>query len=132
MPCNTGRLRAWNSYGNVVLIERFKYQISLSDAEGIIFPYEYEHEITDPRIYVAGNNVPMGASHHRDRIFLTVPRRRPGIPATLNFVNTKALSGNTSPSFIPFPNLQTNELHVCENQLMQNSSIYLAHLTFLK
>lgn len=102
-------------YFNILFLStEFAFEISLSDAEGIIFPYEYEREITDPRVYIAGNNVPMGASHHRNRIFLTVPRRRPGIPATLNFVYTKTLSGNVSPSYIPFPNLQTNELHVCK------------------
>lgn len=90
----------------------------LLDSEGIIFPYQYEREITDSRIYIAGNNVPMGVSHHRNRLFITVPRRRPGVPATLSFVYTKNTSGNVSPSLIPFPSLQMNEVHVSIEILM--------------
>lgn len=61
--------------------------------------------------YVAYNNVPMGANHHNGRLFITVPRRRPGIPATLNFVSTKSTKG-TGPSLRPYPDISTNELHV--------------------
>lgn len=62
--------------------------------------------------YIAHNNVPMGASHYKGRIFLTVPRRRVGVPSTLNFVHTKSTKGS-SPSYKAFPNVEMNELHVC-------------------
>lgn len=53
----------------------------------------------------------MGASHYKGRIFLTVPRRRVGVPSTLNFVYTKNAKGS-SPSYKAFPSEEINELHV--------------------
>lgn len=53
----------------------------------------------------------MGATHYKDRIFLTVPRRRIGVPSTLNFIHTKSTKG-TSPSLRAFPNVEMNQLHV--------------------
>lgn len=61
--------------------------------------------------YIAYNNVPMGATHFKGKLFVTVPRRRPGIPSTLNYVSTKSTRG-TDPSFRPYPDLATNDLHV--------------------
>lgn len=59
--------------------------------------------------HVPYNNVPMGVTHYHDRIFITVPRRRPGIPSTLNYVSTKAPAGS-SPLLRPYPSYQMNEL----------------------
>lgn len=59
--------------------------------------------------YVAYNNVPMGVTHYRDRLFITVPRRRPGIPATLNYVSVKA-SPLSSPTLRAYPSYELNEL----------------------
>lgn len=67
----------------------------------------------NPQNYIATNVVPMGATHYKNRIFITAPRRRPGIPSTLNFVHTKSTKGS-SPSFKAFPNDEINELHVNE------------------
>lgn len=61
--------------------------------------------------YIATNNIPMGAAHYKGRIFLTVPRRRVGVPSTLNFVYTKSTKGS-SPSYKAFPNTEMNDLHV--------------------
>lgn len=61
--------------------------------------------------YIAQNNIPMGASHYKGRVFLTVPRRRVGVPSTLNFVYTKSTKGS-SPSYKAFPNIEMNQLHV--------------------
>lgn len=63
--------------------------------------------------YVAYNNVPMGTTHFKGRLFVTVPRRRPGIPSTLNYILTKSTRGS-SPSFRAYPDFATNELHVNE------------------
>jgi len=52
----------------------------------------------------------MGANHYKGRLFVTVPRRRLGIPSTLNFISTKSTKG-TGPSFRPYPDIQTNELN---------------------
>lgn len=61
--------------------------------------------------YNASNNLPMGASHYRGRIFITVPRRRMGVPSTLNFVYTKSTAAS-SPFLQAFPSQDINALHV--------------------
>lgn len=61
--------------------------------------------------YIPTNNVPMGATHYRGRVFVTVPRRRVGVPSTLNFIRTNSPRGS-SPSYQPFPSSQINDLHV--------------------
>lgn len=61
--------------------------------------------------YIAYNNVPMGATHFKDKIFVTVPRRRPGVPATLSSISVKSQKGS-SPTFHPYPSQAINELHV--------------------
>lgn len=53
----------------------------------------------------------MGATHHRDRIFITLPRRRVGMPATLTYVRTNGIRGS-SPSLQAYPDFRTNQLHV--------------------
>lgn len=63
------------------------------------------------RDYIAYNNVPMGASHYKDRLFITIPRRRPGVPATLNYVSVNAAVGS-SPTLRPYPDIHTNALNV--------------------
>lgn len=61
--------------------------------------------------YIAYNNVPMGATHFKNKLFITIPRRRPGVPSTLSYISTNATIGS-SPALTPYPNLNMNELHV--------------------
>lgn len=61
--------------------------------------------------FIPYNNLPMGATHHKDRIFITLPRRRLGMPATLTYVSANGAKGS-SPSLQAYPNFRTNELHV--------------------
>lgn len=53
----------------------------------------------------------MGATHYNGHLIVTVPRRRVGIPSTLNYISTKSTKGS-SPSFRAFPDQKTNDLHV--------------------
>lgn len=82
----------------------------------MVFP-QTESEInlpwdeTEPQTYNASNNVPMGLTHYMGRLIVTVPRRRVGIPSTLNVINTNEPKGS-SPPFQPFPDSRTNSLHV--------------------
>lgn len=55
--------------------------------------------------------MPMGVTAHKDRIFITLPRRRPGIPATITFVSSSGARG-TAPGLQAYPNFRTNEQHV--------------------
>lgn len=88
-----------------------------SDMDEFLFPDEdqareqrQERESADRANYVAYNNIPMGVTHYKDRLFVTVPRRRPGIPATLNTISSKS-TVHSSPSYRAYPNYRTNELH---------------------
>lgn len=79
------------------------------DEPELLRDHQLEHQSAQRANYVPYNNVPMGATHHHDRLYVTVPRRRPGIPSTLNYISTKA-SPHSSPTFRAYPNYQTNEL----------------------
>jgi hypothetical protein len=53
--------------------------------------YEYDSEATRNRSIEVGefipeNNVPFGVEVWGNKLFVTVPRRRPGIPSTLNYI----------------------------------------------
>lgn len=50
----------------------------------------------------------MGASHYKGRLFVTVPRRRPGIPSTLNYIDIKAEGSTASPMLRAYPSLEQN------------------------
>lgn len=43
-------------------------------------------------------------------MFITVPRRRPGIPSTLNYVDLNLNTCNESPSLRAYPNYTINEI----------------------
>lgn len=51
----------------------------------------------------------MGASHYRGRLFVTVPRRRNGIPSTLNFINITAEGTEKSPKLRAYPSFEQNQ-----------------------
>lgn len=59
--------------------------------------------------------MPMGVTAHKDRIFITLPRRRPGIPATITFVSSNGARG-TGPGLQAYPNFRTNEQHVSKSE----------------
>lgn len=65
--------------------------------------------------YTPYNNVPMGATHHKGRLFVTMPRRRTGIPSTLNYIDMSKAAGNQSPRLRAYPNLEVNTLNVSIN-----------------
>lgn len=62
--------------------------------------------------FVPYNNIPMGVDHFRGQLFITMPRRRPGIPSTLNYIDINSNTRNQSPLLKPFPDIMTNSLHV--------------------
>ncbi|XP_055850347.1 uncharacterized protein LOC129914921 [Episyrphus balteatus] len=74
---------------------------------------EYEHLgnfDTQPDSYIPYNNVPMGVNHFNGKLFITVPRRRLGIPSTLNYIDLKTIGLNRSPKLRPYPDMETNQL----------------------
>lgn len=79
------------------------------------FSFQYFPDAENTYDFIQYNNIPMGATHYKDRIFVTVPRRSPGVASTLNVISTKSPKGS-SPSFKPFPDAKTNTLHVNNNK----------------
>ncbi|XP_055374666.1 L-dopachrome tautomerase yellow-f2-like isoform X2 [Condylostylus longicornis] len=61
--------------------------------------------------YIPYSNVPMGVSRYKNKLFVTLPRRRPGIPSTLNYINLMKLGNDINPKFIPYPNYDFNKLN---------------------
>uniref|UniRef100_A0A336MSU8 CSON006707 protein n=1 Tax=Culicoides sonorensis TaxID=179676 RepID=A0A336MSU8_CULSO len=60
--------------------------------------------------FVPYNNVPMGVDHFEGRLFITMPRRRTGIPSTLNYIDMNLNSRNRSPLLKPFPDIMATSL----------------------
>lgn len=82
------------------------------DSQDIIFtnlptkPYGFNES------FDSYQNIPMGISHHNSRLFISIPRRRPGVPATLNVIDlTKVPQGELSPPINAYPDYIVNQLH---------------------
>ncbi|XP_075989635.1 L-dopachrome tautomerase yellow-f2-like [Anticarsia gemmatalis] len=58
------------------------------------------------RFYVKYNNIPMGTEKVGNRLFITIPRRRHGIPATLNYIDLSTRA--RSPSLSPYPDMRSS------------------------
>ncbi|XP_044759607.1 L-dopachrome tautomerase yellow-f2-like [Coccinella septempunctata] len=59
--------------------------------------------------YIYQNNIPMGAGVWGDKLFITVPRRRHGVPSSLNYVSLNSQNKHNTP-LIPYPNWEMNAL----------------------
>ncbi|CRL01323.1 CLUMA_CG014255, isoform A [Clunio marinus] len=64
----------------------------------------------DTNVYDAYVNVPFGMTRYRDKLFVTIPRRNPGIPSSLNVVELVGNPPYINPMLISYPNFQTNAL----------------------
>ncbi|KAK3919002.1 Protein yellow [Frankliniella fusca] len=58
--------------------------------------------------FVAENSNPLGLEVWKDKVFVTVPRWKSGVPSTLNYV--KYSEGDKSPVLMPYPSLEANTL----------------------
>ncbi|KAH8318747.1 hypothetical protein KR074_005246 [Drosophila pseudoananassae] len=61
--------------------------------------------------YIPYNNVPMGVTHFRGRLFVTMPRRRVGIPSTLNYIDLSRDGREQSPKLLAYPNFALNQFN---------------------
>ncbi|XP_058062875.1 protein yellow isoform X1 [Anopheles bellator] len=57
--------------------------------------------------YIVHNNLPLGLERWRDKLFVTVPRWKSGVAASLTYVN---VSDEQSPKLRPYPSWEENEL----------------------
>ncbi|CAG4941212.1 unnamed protein product [Colias eurytheme] len=62
------------------------------------------------------NALPVGIERWRNKLFVSVPRWFPGIPATLNYIDMDA-PYDPSPKLTPYPSFRENELGNCEEGL---------------
>lgn len=65
------------------------------------------------RRFIPENNALAGVKTWRDRIFVTIPRWKEGVPVTIASVPAQPLQPNASPRLDPFPNWQMQEIGNC-------------------
>ena len=110
----------WAHYNGLVEVFKWKQMDfynrggSVVGSASIVFPEEYSGNIvknSNTSSYIASNNVPMGATHFNGRLFVTMPRRRVGIPSTLNYIDLLNDGNNPSPKLYAYPNFEINYLN---------------------
>ncbi|KAI8440392.1 hypothetical protein MSG28_001720 [Choristoneura fumiferana] len=62
------------------------------------------------------NALPVGIERWRNKLFVSVPRWKAGIPATLNYISLDA-AYEPSPKLTPYPSWAGNELGNCDSGL---------------
>lgn len=72
--------------------------------------------------YVVHNNLPLGLERWRDKLFITVPRWKSGVAASLTYVN---VSDGISPDLHPYPGWDENLLPAERNSASDVDSKYL-------
>nr|XP_033324551.1 protein yellow isoform X1 [Megalopta genalis] len=102
-------LQRWGSkYGKAPLLERFFWR-----ALDFAYPDESSRQMAMMRgDFVPENALPVGIEVWRNKLFVTVPRWRNGIPATLNYISLDANRGG-SPRLTPYPNWALNKAGAC-------------------
>lgn len=65
-------------------------------------------EAIDSREFVPENNLPLGLEVYGDRLFITVPRWKSGVPASLTYI--KLTDPSDSPKLRPYPNWEAHKL----------------------
>lgn len=87
----------------VKLKEKFKWR----EVEFDWPSQEAKQEAISSGKYVVPNNLPLGLERWHDKLFITVPRWKSGVAASLNFVN---ISDGLSPVLHPYPSWEANLL----------------------
>ncbi|XP_044257921.1 protein yellow [Tribolium madens] len=67
--------------------------------------------------FVPENNLPVGIEVWNEKLFVTVPRWKVGIPSTLNYINLDQAKNTKSPLLTPYPDWDSNEFANCESGL---------------
>ncbi|XP_074031824.1 yellow-c [Leptinotarsa decemlineata] len=69
---------------------------------------EFKNDLVKSGEYVAGNNLPLGVDRWKDKLFVTVPRWKSGVAASLNYIPLN--STDKSPKLVPYPDWKANIL----------------------
>uniref|UniRef100_A0A182PPU1 Yellow protein n=1 Tax=Anopheles epiroticus TaxID=199890 RepID=A0A182PPU1_9DIPT len=72
--------------------------------------------------YIVHNNLPLGLERWRDKLFITVPRWKAGVAASLTYVN---VSDVLSPDLRPYPGWDENELPTGTSWYFRNIQFYI-------
>ncbi|KAK9497287.1 hypothetical protein O3M35_004634 [Rhynocoris fuscipes] len=80
--------------------------------------YKFENEDArnmsiDSGEFIPEQNLPLGLEIWKDKVFITVPRWKSGVPSSLNYV---LRNGDSSPKLIPYPNWEFNNVTDAENK----------------
>lgn len=80
--------------------------------------YAYINDIERANAVYANQYIPQNilisdVKAFANRLYLTMPRMMPGVPATLGWVISPANNGRTDPEIEPFPSWQMNEIGNC-------------------
>ncbi|NP_001154990.1 yellow-x1c precursor [Nasonia vitripennis] len=74
--------------------------------------------------YIPENNPIAGIKVWKDRLYLTIPRWKHGVPATLLVTSLNPVNGDVSPNVEPFPNWQMQRIGDCSAfQFVQSMEI---------
>ncbi|RZB38917.1 yellow-y [Asbolus verrucosus] len=98
------------------LQEQFKWSI---------LDYVYDngfarHQALTTKRFIPENNLPVGIEIWKDKLFVTVPRWKPGVPSTLNYISLQNTE-DKSPPLKPYPDWRSNEFANCNSGL---STVY--------
>jgi len=75
---------------------------------------EVRQEAIGRKEFIQENNLPLGIEVWGDKVFVTVPRWKNGVPSTLNYVRR---DGHSTQNLIPYPDWETNNITSKENGL---------------
>ncbi|XP_063706289.1 protein yellow-like [Culicoides brevitarsis] len=71
--------------------------------------------------YIPRNGLPVGIERWNDKLFVSVPRWRNGVPATLNYIDLNLNPTGFGVPLVPYPSLANNIAGDCDNGL---STVY--------
>lgn len=70
--------------------------------------------------FVSANNLPLGLARWKNKMFVTVPRWKSGVPSSLNYVD---LDGAQDQILKPYPSFKDNFVPDAAKELPSNNSI---------
>lgn len=83
--------------------------------------------VSNSDYYVPKNNIPFGVTRHGDWLYIGCPRRRIGVPSTLNRIRISSASVDRSPRLEGYPNYDLNDIIV--STLRKNFTNYECNIS---